>query len=596
MVGRLWRGRACRRCRGTVAASAAGASASTPSSSAIRVTSTCPPPGGSRVAGPCSSIRSSRSTRPSSRIAAASGPARPGPGSCVRSTGSHSGAPTSSSRTRSRTRATSPSSPGLPDERLAVCFVGAEERLFRPGWQPAEDFHALFVGKLIPLHGLETILTAARLAPEVPFRIVGSGQLDALLHERPPNVEWVDWVDYERLPEEIQRAGCALGVFGTSAKAGRVIPNKAFQALACGTPLVTGDTPAARELLRDGESALLVPPGDPDGAGCGRAPAARATRSWRESIGAGGLAAYRDAGERGRARRTLARPRRASSSHGEARLPSSGSRPPHSRASSARRPSFGTARSERPLRPREHDAGGLVDRARRLPLGHRRPRRADLPARLALRPDPGRARAALVGLAGPRAPARRARRSQSQPARSRSTGSRASTSAPSWPRCGTRRRLPRLPAGAVADDERLPSRRARVPAPPLRVVAPRRDGASGPSRCWPQRRSRRRSTSASPWRRWASGTPSGTARRARERQSSSWAARPLSSRRSSSCPTSHRPDRRRSRAGTTLPRSTDGISPISPRSCSHLRCCRSPHPSRCSRRCPSSGSTCSPRH
>ena len=41
-----------------------------------------------------------------------------------------------------------------------------------------------------------------------------------------------------------------------------MIPNKAFQALACGAPLVTADTPAARELLRDDESALLVPPGD----------------------------------------------------------------------------------------------------------------------------------------------------------------------------------------------------------------------------------------------------------------------------------------------------------------------------------------------
>ena len=180
----------------------------------------------------------------------------------------------------------------LPDERLAVCFVGAEERLFRPGWQPPETFHALFIGKLIPLHGLETILAAARLAPEIPFRIVGSGQLDALLLDRPANVEWVEWVDYERLPAEIQRAGCALGVFGTSAKAARVIPNKAFQALACGTPLITADTPAARELLRDGDSALLVPPGNPE------ALAAAVRRlagepELAQSIGAGGLAAYR---------------------------------------------------------------------------------------------------------------------------------------------------------------------------------------------------------------------------------------------------------------------------------------------------------------
>ena len=181
----------------------------------------------------------------------------------------------------------------LAAERLAVCFVGAEERLFRPGRQPEQAFHALFVGKLIPLHGLETILDAARLAPELPFRVVGSGQLDALMGERPPNVEWVEWVEYEQLPEEIQRAGCALGVFGTSPKTGRVIPNKAFQALACATPLVTADTPAARELLVDGESALLVPAGDPGAlASAVRRLADDAELAAR--IGAGGLAAYRE--------------------------------------------------------------------------------------------------------------------------------------------------------------------------------------------------------------------------------------------------------------------------------------------------------------
>jgi glycosyltransferase involved in cell wall biosynthesis len=178
-------------------------------------------------------------------------------------------------------------------DRVEVCFVGAEDRLFRPGWQPRARFHVLFVGKLIPLHGLETILEAARLAPEIPFRIVGSGQLAGLLADRPENVEWVEWVDYEELPEEIQRAGCALGVFGTSEKAARVIPNKAFQALACGIPLVTADTPAARELLRDEESALLVPAGDP----AALATAVRRLAGDEElsrRIGAGGLAAYEE--------------------------------------------------------------------------------------------------------------------------------------------------------------------------------------------------------------------------------------------------------------------------------------------------------------
>jgi glycosyltransferase involved in cell wall biosynthesis len=176
--------------------------------------------------------------------------------------------------------------------RIEVCFVGAEERVFTPGWQPEPEFTALFVGKLIPLHGLETILAAARLAPELRFRVVGSGQLDRLLDDRPPNVEHVPWVEYERLPSELHRASCALGIFGTSGKAARVIPNKAYQALACGTPLVTADTPAACELLRDGESALLVPAGDPEALAAALCRLA-GDRALADTLSAGGLAAYR---------------------------------------------------------------------------------------------------------------------------------------------------------------------------------------------------------------------------------------------------------------------------------------------------------------
>jgi len=181
---------------------------------------------------------------------------------------------------------------GLPRERVEVCFVGAEERVFQPGWNPTELFTALFVGKLIPLHGVATVLEAARIAPDLRFRIIGTGQLDQLLTERPPNVEHVAWVDYERLPDELHMAGCALGVFGTSEKAGRVIPNKAFQALACGVPLITADTPAARELLVDEESALLVPPGDAEAlAAAVRRLAADPTLPQR--LAEGGLQAYR---------------------------------------------------------------------------------------------------------------------------------------------------------------------------------------------------------------------------------------------------------------------------------------------------------------
>jgi glycosyltransferase involved in cell wall biosynthesis len=174
---------------------------------------------------------------------------------------------------------------------LPVCFVGAEDRLFRPSWRVPQNFTVLFVGKLIPLQGIDTILDAARLTPEIPFRVIGSGQLERLLRSRPANVEHVAWVEYEELPGELERAGCALGIFGTSGKAQRVIPNKAFQALATGTPLVTADTPAARELLANDQSALLVPHGDPPALADAIKRLAGSTEL-AARIGAGGRAAY----------------------------------------------------------------------------------------------------------------------------------------------------------------------------------------------------------------------------------------------------------------------------------------------------------------
>jgi glycosyltransferase involved in cell wall biosynthesis len=41
-----------------------------------------------------------------------------------------------------------------------------------------------------------------------------------------------------------------------------VIPNKVFQILAAGRPLITADTPAIRELLDSNDAVCLIPAGD----------------------------------------------------------------------------------------------------------------------------------------------------------------------------------------------------------------------------------------------------------------------------------------------------------------------------------------------
>jgi glycosyltransferase involved in cell wall biosynthesis len=193
---------------------------------------------------------------------------------------------------------------GLPAERVGSVLVGAEPEAFpattgapvvggpspprspsptrtpfRPGeGEVGEDraeeqaVRVLFYGQLIPLHGVETIVRAARLARGEAFEwvLIGQGQEEEkvrrMLEEEPlPRLRWVPWVPYGELARWIGEADVCLGIFGASGKAARVIPNKVFQVLSAGKPLVTRDSPAIRELL-DAESPgiYLVPPADPE--------------------------------------------------------------------------------------------------------------------------------------------------------------------------------------------------------------------------------------------------------------------------------------------------------------------------------------------
>ena len=68
---------------------------------------------------------------------------------------------------------------------------------------------------------------------------------------------------YEAALDMIQGADLALGIFGTTAKAGRVVPHKVFQSLAGGVPTITRRSRAVAEFFREGEHVVLVPPGDP---------------------------------------------------------------------------------------------------------------------------------------------------------------------------------------------------------------------------------------------------------------------------------------------------------------------------------------------
>jgi len=157
----------------------------------------------------------------------------------------------------------------VPQAKLHVVYVGADETVFAPAPErgPGEPLDVLFYGSFIPLHGAPTIVEAARLyrGPPVRWSLLGDGPAKAACEKSAAGLAGVVFqgpVPYAQLCSRIHGADILLGVFGTTQKAGRVIPNKVFQALAAGRPVITRASEAYPEAARASEALAFVPPGD----------------------------------------------------------------------------------------------------------------------------------------------------------------------------------------------------------------------------------------------------------------------------------------------------------------------------------------------
>jgi len=152
-------------------------------------------------------------------------------------------------------------------KHFAVLWVGAEESRFVAEPDPGDDACILWYLTYIPLHGFETVARAAALLADDGrvIRLIGDGQqreeAEALAQSLGlTNIEFAAPVPEHQLPAEIARASICLGVFGTSDKAARVVPNKVFQCAAAGRPIVTAATPAIDTAF--GDALVTVPVGD----------------------------------------------------------------------------------------------------------------------------------------------------------------------------------------------------------------------------------------------------------------------------------------------------------------------------------------------
>jgi glycosyltransferase involved in cell wall biosynthesis len=191
----------------------------------------------------------------------------------------------------------------IPEKKMVRVYASADTDIFYPRETAGTPggFQVLFTGKYTPLHGIEHIVDAAELLKDqsdLQFVFIGRGQLygqiRALVDRKDlKNIRFIEWVDYETLPDYIKKADVCLGVFSKTAKANRVIPNKIFQAMAMGKPVISGKTSGILECLTHRENIFLCEPGDPV-ALSGAILALKSDEDLRIRIGSGALKTFEE--------------------------------------------------------------------------------------------------------------------------------------------------------------------------------------------------------------------------------------------------------------------------------------------------------------
>ncbi len=132
---------------------------------------------------------------------------------------------------------------------------------------PADRFTVVYSGRVNARKGLELLLEAARQMPELSLVLVGSeseGPVERAARAL-PNVTVVPWLRFRELAPWLYAADVLIvppSLAPLERHGNTVLPIKLFLYLAAGRVLVAPRAPDTAELLRDGENAALVPPGD----------------------------------------------------------------------------------------------------------------------------------------------------------------------------------------------------------------------------------------------------------------------------------------------------------------------------------------------
>lgn len=163
---------------------------------------------------------------------------------------------------------------GVPEERIVVVPNGIDLAEFpadlaeRQAGPEAETLELGFVGFVRDWHGLDAVVSAiaaARGGPRLHLKVVGEGParpgLERLAQELgiASQVTFTGLATRESIPAHVAGFDIAL----QPASVPYASPLKVFEYMAAGRAIVAPDQPNLREVLRDGETAVLFDPSRP---------------------------------------------------------------------------------------------------------------------------------------------------------------------------------------------------------------------------------------------------------------------------------------------------------------------------------------------
>lgn len=163
---------------------------------------------------------------------------------------------------------------GVPEPKVAVVPNGVDAELFTPegdAYRNGLDGRLVigFVGSLKPWHGVEVLAEAfRRLAtdPRYHLLVVGDGplaaEIDALAREWPGRVTRTGAVPHADVPRYLRAVDVAVAP-APALDGYYYSPLKVLEYLAAGRAVVAAAIGQILELVRDGVTGVVVPPGEP---------------------------------------------------------------------------------------------------------------------------------------------------------------------------------------------------------------------------------------------------------------------------------------------------------------------------------------------